>query len=184
MNTTAIIAITVAICLFSILLIACASVLIYTLIQLQRRAHHLSTTLELIASNVASNLDQHYAKIQAQVALINGQGLKEAIGHFLEGVRQQNQAVTETKRAAIALGDFARSLIDSDYIGGDGLGSITGTNASAIARARASGLGPESYAPPSPDSQPYIARSSTSAGDDRDLIEEAADNSFRDIGEG
>lgn len=169
MSTTSIIAITIVLCLFTITLIACAAILILTILRLHRHSQALITKLELLSSTISASLESSHARIETQVALISGQGIKEAVAQFLETVKAQSNTTRRIEQATIAFADIARHFVNEGYFPDSDLN-----------RARASGLGPESYAPAASDSEPYLSRGTTAVGDDRAITEESADNSFRD----
>lgn len=179
MGTASIAAISAFVVLFALLMIGSACAIVYTLIILRREQSKLSTLItqsdlrfESHSISLRNTLESHRAQFDAQIIRINGAQLQEAVKVFHEDLTHYAKSATRIEKAAVALGDFATSMLGEREI----------TDAD-LDKARRSGLNPTDYAP-APRGERYASFTRTADGDREDLAEEAEDNSSRYNNEG
>lgn len=194
MNTTSIIALSAFVVIFVILLLFSSIAIIYLIYRLHHTisafhstlTDHLSglddslishrqalldlttnhhSQLALLSQTISHTLESHKTSFDAQINRINGEAIQASVKELTSLVVELRTQLREIKACAIAFGELARHYLSEEY-----------ATESGIRRAQQSGLGPEDYAPESPDGQPYSSRSRTALGDDRAFAEEARDN--------
>lgn len=174
MSTLSIVALTVFASLFGILSIAAAAAIIYGQLQLRK---HITTSMTLVAEHrsqlqltvkdIGVTLESHRSKMDAFIQKINGEEISQAAKVIAASAQR-------IERATIAFSDLARALLSEEAlaeVGGDVNPAIA---RSAIARAAASGLGPDSYAP-NATGERYTSVNRTAQGDAEALADEERD---------
>lgn len=159
-STLSIVVLSILASLFSLLLIASISALVYANLQLRRKISEFSTTIQ----SAGVKMDTQFNHIETLIASVHGDRIEKAAEAFLQQVPRQAQLVTRIEKATLLFIDVVKHL----------QGEIEIPD-SAIERARESGLGPESYAPAAPGEH-YVSRSRTTALDAEALADEAADH--------
>lgn len=165
MSTLSIVALTILASLFAILLIAAISALVYVHLLVRRQLSLFTLTLD----NAKSKIDSNYARMEALVGTINGQKITEAVNRFLEQIPRQAQTATRIEQACLAFQSALKLISEEQDISG-----------SAIDRARASGLLPDSYASAAPG-ESFLSRSRVAEGDAIALQEESGRNTSSSV---
>jgi hypothetical protein len=168
MSTLSIVAISCFSVLFLLLLLAAASILVYTNLLVRRQV----STLTLTITTFETNINATIARVEGLITKVHGQEITVAVKQFLEALPVQARTATRIERGFTALDTLVRQLVSEE-----------GLAESSIERARESGLEPESYAPAAPGER-YTSRSRTALGDEADLDEESSANSFQDLDQG
>ncbi len=161
MSTLSIVVISILASLFAILLILAIASLVYTHILVRRQISQFSLTVQSVGT-----------KLESIAGSIRGDKIEKAAEEFLQQIPKQAAIATRVERATLL---FVEAI---KHIGGEF--EISGSSAD---RARASGLGPEDYAPSSPGEQ-WFSRSRTAASDAQYLAEEAESNTTGQPDEG
>jgi hypothetical protein len=171
MSTLSIVVLSVLAAIFSLILIASIGVLIWLLLRQHRALAQFLSALEthsgklsLLESKIGGTLEIHRAKVDEQISKIRGEEISTAVKDFLVIVPKQAQVATRIERAVLLFTDLVKHLAGEYEI-----------SESDIQRAKASGLGPESYATAAPGEH-YISRSRVTADDASALADEAADH--------
>ena len=164
MSTLSIIVITILAALATLLLLAAISALAYAHVLLRRQI--ISFSLTVTSTN--AKLDQQFAKLDTLIASIHGHEIQEAAKDILNQTPKIAALATRIEQATTIFAGLCRELT----------GEI-GISQSSLERARASGLGPEDYAPSGPGEH-YVTRSRTSSLDAEQFAAEAAENSISD----
>jgi hypothetical protein len=165
MSTLSIIVITILAALAVILLLAAISALAYAHILLRRQI----TAFSLTVTSTNAKLDQQFAKLDTLIASIHGHEIQEAAKDILNQTPKIAALATRIEQATTIFAGLCRELT----------GEI-GISQSSLERARASGLGPEDYAPANGPADRYVTRSRTSSLDAEQFAAEAAENSLSD----
>ena len=162
MSTLSIIVLSVLAAIFSILTLAAISALAYTHLLVRRQISEFTS----IVTSTGIKLDSQIDRIDRLISNVQGDKLSRAAQAILESIPKQLQTAVRMEKTVIA---FTEAL---KIIGGEQEREISDE---AIQRARASGLGPESYASAAPDEH-YVSRSRSATEDAIARAEEAADN--------
>jgi len=149
MNTLSVVAISVLAAIFCLLLLAAIAALVYVHLLVRRQLASFTLTVE----QVSVKLDSQTARIEGLVGTINGRKLEEAAQDFISQIPKQAALVSRIEQAVVIFAQLVKHLTGESEISG-----------SAIERARASGLEPESFAP-NPTGERFVSRSRTAEGD-------------------
>jgi len=187
MSTLSIIVLSILAAIFGVVLLTAIGVLIWLLIRqhklalasaqsfldlqsaLSKSLTDHASTLTLLSGQISATLEVHRSKFDEQISRIRGDKLEAAAQAFVESLPRQAQLASRIENAAIVFGNLVKVITEEQGISG-----------SAIQRAEASGLGPESYAPAGLGEH-YVSRSKTAAGDAADRERESSDNTAADI---
>lgn len=157
MSTLSIVVLSILASLFALLLLASIGALVYAHVLLRRQIAEFSSLVQ----STGSKMDSQFARIESLIGTIHGDRIEKAAAEFLAQIPKQAQLVTRIEKATLLFTDLVKHIAGEVEISG-----------SDIERARASGLGPESYAPAAPG-ESYVSRSRVSSGDAEALAEES-----------
>jgi hypothetical protein len=160
MNTFGIVAISVLAAIFCLLSLAAIAALVYVYLRVRRQLESFTLTVE----QVSVKLDSQTARIEGLVGTINGRKLEEAAQEFITQIPKQAALVNRIEQAVVLFAQLVKHITGESEISG-----------SAIERARASGLEPDSYAP-NPTGERFVSRSRVAEGDAAAQAEEYADD--------
>ena len=161
LSTISVVAISAFSVLFLLLLVVAAASVVYA----NLRVHRLIENFTLLVRETSGKLDSNHTRMETLVSNIRGDKIEKAIQEFLSIVPTFAKIATRNEQAVVLFSQLVKALTEEQGISG-----------SDIERARASGLGPESYAPAAPGEH-YVSRSRVAASDAEVLAEEVADNS-------
>src|SRR5208282_2504343 len=125
--------------LFSILLIAAIAALVYTHILVRRQIAQFSLTI----GGVGVKLDSQIAELKSLIGTIHGDRIEKAAATILEAIPRLTQFAIRAEKTVTAFENSLRIILGQQ-------GGQQEISEDAIRRARQSGLGPDSYAPPPP----------------------------------
>jgi hypothetical protein len=157
MTTLSVVAISVLAAIFCLLLLAAIAALVYVHLLVRRQLSSFTLTVE----QVGVKLDSQTARIEGLVGTINGRKLEEAAQDFISQIPKQAALVSRIENAVVIFAQLVKHIAGESEISG-----------SAIERARASGLEPDSYAS-NPAGERFVSRSRTAEGDAAALAEDA-----------
>ena len=167
MSTLSIIAISVLAAIFSLLLLAAIATLVYVYLLVRKQIAEFTS----IVTSTGVKLDTQFDRLDKLIAGVRGDQISKAASAILDSIPKQSATAVRMEQAVTAFTNALKILT------GEREQEIT---EEAIQRARASGLGPESYAPESPDGR-YVGKSRSAIENERAREQESADNTIESV---